>query len=356
MKKNAKKIILNYRNLYIFLIKNIKQIIILCFILILFPVYPVAQNYWPVKNWRKSTPTKQGFDNRLFSDLHEHIDQKMPHIQSTLIIRNGYLVFKYYRSPNVETTPNIIQCVTKSILSALVGVAIQEGYIKSIDQKMIDFFPEYNIPDLEPLTKKITIEHLLTMTAEFMSASSSVELKIKEGTRNNPGQKFLYDNGSIQVLVVLLARATGMSTMDFAKKYLFDPLGIKSVTWTKFKDGYYNGGNGLMILPKDMAKIGYLYLKKGNWKGKQIIPVDFVNNSIQKHNEGGYPENEAYGYLWWITTIEGYSAYLAAGYGGQYIIVIPELDMIITTTSNLDRHHYENKDILKKFIIPAIKK
>jgi CubicO group peptidase (beta-lactamase class C family) len=246
-----------------------------------------------------------------------------------------------------------------------VGIALQQGYLKSLDQKVIDFFPEYATPDLDPRTTAITINNLLTMTSGFDWSEESpwswpqggdwIKYILDTPMSSVPGRKFTYDTPAVHLLSAVLTRNASMSTLDFADRYLFKPLGIATPQWQADPQGRNNGGRGLFLRAPDMAKFGYLYLNDGLWDGTQIVPVNWVRESTQKQSEGGFPEHESYGYLWWVTTTQGHAAYFAAGYGGQYIDVVPDLDLVVVITSNLDQAHLENRKIVDQFVLPAIK-
>ena len=317
------------------------------------------RDYWPTEGWQEATPEEAGMDPALLSELSQHIEEGMPQIFSVLIVRDGYLVFQYYQDPYFIENPRSVQSITKSFTSALIGIALREGYLSSLDQKMIDFFPEYDSADLDPRLREVTLRHLLTMTAGFTYPSGTgqppIEAKLQEGMISEPGQSFAYDGGATQLLSAILTKTTGMTALEFANEYLFGPLGISNLWWGEQDEGgYSNGAYGLIMVPDEMAKFGYLYLNHGVWDGEQIIPRDYVEESTQAHSEGGPPENAAYGYQWWVTTVEEHPAYFAAGYGGQYIYVIPDLDTVIVITSNSGRYYEENIGLVDTYIVPAI--
>ncbi len=318
------------------------------------------RDYWPTEGWQEAAPEEVGMDADRLSELEQHIEENMPQVLSVLVVRDGYLAYQYYQDPSNADSPRIIQSATKSFISALIGIALREGYLTSLDQKMIDFFPEYDTAEIDSRLREVTIRHLLTMTAGFSSpdatgALPSKEIRLQqEGLASDPGQSFAYDNGSTQLLSAILTKATGMTALEFANEHLFGPLGISNVWWTEDDQGDSNGAFGLMMIPGDMAKLGYLYLNQGVWDGEQIIPLDYVQESTRSQSEGGPPENAGYGYQWWVTTVEDYPAYFAAGFGGQYIYVIPDLDTVVVITSNSDRHYEENIGIVGTWIVPAI--
>jgi CubicO group peptidase (beta-lactamase class C family) len=145
-----------------------------------------------------------------------------------------------------------------------------------------------------------------------------------------------------------------MGTAEFAKRYLFRPLGISTPKWVPDPQGHANGGRGLYLRARDLAKFGFLYLNQGQWEDRQIIPVDWIRASTRQQSEGGFPEYNRYGYLWWVTTEKGHPAYYAAGYGGQYVYIVPDFDIVVAITSKLDQSHPENKNVVSEYVIPAI--
>lgn len=322
-----------------------------------------VKEYWPSDKWRTSTPEQQGMDSGILLEMFKEIQKEKTPIHSVLIIKNGYLVTEAYFSPYNENMKHSIYSSTKSVISTLVGIAIDEGYIKGVDQKVLDFFPEVQIKRYENLVKDMTVEHLLNMSAGHTEDSSnSIFL-----TSNFPqtffdlhfsskaGEKFLYDSGATHLLSLIISRATGMSAEAYAKKHLFEPLKIKDYKWDKDPNGTHLGGWGLYLKPKDMAKFGYLIMKKGKWNNKQLVPKEWIETATSKHIEAYWGDKRAddYGYLWWLNPVGGFRA---DGYGGQYIFIIPEKDLVAVFTSGVN---YSEKmqpiNCLNNYILPSIK-
>jgi len=316
----------------------------------------------PRADWSTSTPELQGMNSRLLSQLQQHIEKRLPHIRSVLIVRHGHLVFEAYFQGSNQSDYHHLWAATNSFTSALIGIGLQEGYIQSLDQMLMSFFPQYDAPDLDTQTAEITLEHLLTMTSGFAvdsfpqwtSSADWIRDTIELPVLFEPGQRFHFNNSASHLLSGILTQATDMSVLEFADQHLFRPLGISKRLWTADPQGNNIGAAGLSLTARDMAKFGLLYLNRGVWDGKQIIPADFIQASTQKQNAGGFPELVDHGYLWWVTTIEGHSAFFAGGYGGQYIYVVPDLDIVIVIASDSERSHVENRAIIGDFIIPAI--
>ena len=318
----------------------------------------IQSDYWPTDDWRTSSPEEQKMNSETLMKMGQVVEEQLPHIRSILIVRHGYLVFERYYQGYDQNSYHQIQSVAKSFVSALIGIALQSGYVDSVNQKVIDFFPEYVTSDLDPQVREISLEHLLTMTAGYQYCAGAagcfpnqgedpIKFALEQPLTTPPGQEFQYNNATVfPLLVETLARATKMKPSEFANKTLCEPLGMSASCERLSKD--------VTFRPRDMAKFGYLYLKQGVWDGKQIIPADWVKTSTQRQNKGGNPHGEEYGYLFWVTTVEGYSAYFAGGYGGQFIYVVPDLDIVVVLTSDFDRHYEENRIIVGSFIIPAV--
>ena len=321
------------------------------------PPTPVQRDYWPTSDWRESTLDEQGMDSEHFNSLREHIKENLPHMRSVLVIRHGYLVFEEY----YQGVPNDYQdlaSVAKSVISALIGIALQEGYIQGLDQKVVDFYPEYVTPNTDPRIGDITLEHLLTMTSGLERETDFGEdwfkSTLEQSVSSMPGKAFHYNDSAAHLLSGILTRTTHMTAIEFGNKYLFQPLGIPLPPWETDPLGNNVGGDGLSLRPREMAKIGYLYLNQGLWDGQQLVPAEWVRTATQKHVAADIL-NDDYGYLWWVTTVDGHAAYYAAGFGGQFIYVIPDLDLVVVMTGNasfpeLSKH----LEIVSRFLVPAI--
>ncbi len=323
-----------------------------------------TDEYWPGAEWRTSTPEEQGMDSSYIRSMIEFIQEQQKEIHSLLIIRNGYLVTEAYFYPYQKGIKQNLDSCTKSITSALVGIAINEGYIKSINDKAVSFFPDVKIANLDKRKKALTLEHLLKMAAGFdwleeadnsletysttqmMNSKDPVQFILDRKMIQEPGKSFYYCTGASHLLSAILQRATGKSALEYGKEKLFDPMGMNDIHWFSDPKGVAQGGGGLYLTPADMAKFGYLFLQKGKWGGQQIVPEKWVQVSTQKQIKApwfAYPNYNTgegdYGYQWWkdvsttsrprTTDFEGYSA---RGFGGQYIFVIPESNLVVVFT------------------------
>ena len=321
--------------------------------------------YWPTNGWRSSTPEEQGMDSGKLIEMMEKIRDKNYAIDNITIIRNGYLVTDAYLYPFRKNTKHVIHSVTKSFTSALIGIALDKGYIKSVKQPLLEFFPEKTIANPDQRKRTITLEHLLNM-ASGLDTQDSVRYRWaglgKMTTSEDwaqyvldlpmaqaPGKRFEYSNGVSYLLSAILQKTTKMSALEFAKKHLFGPLGITDVKWPTNTQGITIGWGKMMLRPHDMAKLGLLYLNKGRWENKQIVSEAWVEASTQKHISA--TPFDGYGYQWWINSAQ---YYMALGYLGQYIFVVPEKNMVVVFTSNLEGSAiFIPKGLLNQHIIPA---
>jgi CubicO group peptidase (beta-lactamase class C family) len=316
--------------------------LILCVVLLLAsPVLAQENNPpWPTDEWATSTPEVQGMNSALLTAMADAIAEGDIAIHSVLVVRNGYLVLEAYHAPYSAANLHTVYSVTKSVTSALFGIAMDQGFITAIDQPMADFLIDYTIEDNK---QAITLENLLTMSpgfdwpggmaepllADMTFTDDWIQFMLDRPMRGQPGQLFVYNSGGSNLLAAIIAEASGQTLADFAQANLFDPLSIDSAVWASDPQGYNLGGFGLQLTPRDMAKIGYLYLNGGHWDGQQVISSDWVSASTQQHI-AARPLSDGYGYHWW-TNARGY--YMAIGYGGQYIIVYPPENLVVVFTS-----------------------
>jgi CubicO group peptidase (beta-lactamase class C family) len=323
--------------------------------------------YWPVHDWRTSTPEEQGLDSTLILAMLQEIQDKNLRIHSLLIIRHGYLVTEVYFPPYQREFKHPMFSMTKSVTSALVGKALQEGHLKDVQQKVLDFFPDIAREVTDPWVKDLTLVHLLTMSAGF-NTNTMPDLRSKAAAAGTirhiltydsilaqPGTSFYYDSGLPHLLSAILQKTSGLTLQEYARQKLFDPLGISNVSWAADPQGVTLGSTGLMLRSPDMAKLGYLYLHHGRWNETQVVPEEWVSASTGKQIETkglmNAAEDDGYGYLWWNDSWGGYSAH---GFGGQYIFVFPAQDMVAVFTSGLpDSIFPVPNQLVKSYLLPA---
>jgi CubicO group peptidase (beta-lactamase class C family) len=304
------------------------------------------------ETWLNSTPEEQGMDSSKLEQIVESIKQQNIAIHSLLIIRNGYLIFEKYlnleeylgHTQSNQDNMHSLYSATKSFTSALTGIAIEEGYIDNTSLKVVDFFPEKTIENLDSRKKNMTLQHLLTMTTGFewdewtgdsaykmLRSANPVEYMLDLPMKDDPGTVLTYCTGASHLLSAIIQETTGKTTLEFARKYLFNPLGISEVQWTYDQQNIHHGGHGLSLTSRDMAKFGYLYLNNGTWNGKQIVSTDWVAKSTNPYNF--FQENNGYGYQWWI--LPQINVYYASGLYGQGIYVAPEKDIVAVFTADI---------------------
>ncbi|MCP5104852.1 MAG: serine hydrolase [bacterium] len=302
---------------------------------------PVKEPYeWPV-----SSPEEQGLHSNIIASALEAA-RGMPYLHSLLIVRNGFLVGEGYFHGYGKYDADNIHSASKSVTAMLIGIALKENYLSGPDMKMMDFFPEYAEPGMDPRKYDITVRHLLEMTCGLgaypgdsglilLGSGNPIKNAINQPVISTPGEVWNYYNPATNILRGIIKKSSGMSSYEFAKMYLFDPLDISVISWGQDSAGYYNGY--MEFYPRDMARIGYLNLNNGLIAGTQILTAEFVNLSIQPLNipdfTAGFHE-QAYGFLWWTGKLSGYDAYAAMGWGGQNIFCIPGLNMVIVTTAD----------------------
>jgi CubicO group peptidase (beta-lactamase class C family) len=349
------------------LLKGTLIIIIICTSLstAVFSKNDTGANYWPKESWRTSTPEEQGMDPGNILEMLKCAKDKL-NLHSVLIIRNGYLVTECYFDPfHRDVRHNIYSC-TKSFTSALTGIAIQKGLIKDVHRKAVDYFPDYSMANLDDRKKAITIENLLTLSSglkwqggaeddyRMIIARNSVQYILNQPMAAEPGTHFNYSNGDSHFLTAIIQKTSGISPWYFATKNLFRPIGISSSDWDSDSQGINWGNMGLSITPSDMARFGYLFLRRGVWNGKPIIPAEWVETSTKEHIKftPGLMNTGSYGFLWWITSY----GYFACGHGGQYIFVIPKSNMVVVVTGGSPMIEENRFDpFVEKYLIPAVK-
>ncbi|MFX1537109.1 MAG: serine hydrolase domain-containing protein [Promethearchaeota archaeon] len=288
-------------------------------------------------------------------------------VDSVLVVRNGYIVREEYIGISEDQLHLIYSC-TKSVISALIGIAIQEDYIQNVNQKIVDLFSEWNISQLDSWKQTITIEHLLSMTSglswmedisyynsqnsymKLVNSNDWIQFVLDRPMATEPGTAWNYNSGGSHLLSAILHLTTGNNTLVFAQEHLFNSLGISDILWTTDPQGIFFGGSGMKLKTRDMAKIGYLYLNNGTWDGEQIVPKEWVISSTEKFiTLDSYVE---YGYQWWI--YPQLDAFSAVGWAGQRIFVIPKYNLVAVFTGSMETNVVSYYDMISDYIIPAI--
>ena len=267
-------------------------------------------------------------------------------INSLLVSQHGELVAEKYYGRMIAERGNNIKSASKSILSILVGIAIDQGYLEGVHQTIEEFFPEYFGSNPDSLKASITIEDLLTMRSglastsranygRWVSSNNWIRYKLDRPLQGIPGQDRIYSTGNTHLLAVILTRASGMNTLQFANRYLFNPMDIRITGWDRDPQGYFLGGNNMAMRPRDMVKMGQLMMDVGQYNGNQLVSKDWVIKSVEPVT-GRISGVENYGYLWFQRLAGDYHMIYAFGNGGQYILILPELDAVVTLTTRTE--------------------
>jgi CubicO group peptidase (beta-lactamase class C family) len=291
-------------------------------------------------------------------------------VQSLIIQKEDEIIAGYYSGSMNANRQTNIKSASKSVLSLLVGIAIDQGYLEGTDQTIEEFFPDYfrNHPDSRKLA--LTIRDLLTMRTGLESTSfrnygrwvasrNWAHYALNQPMNSEPGGEMIYSTGTSHLLSVILTRATGMSSLEFGNQYLFGPMGITIGGWDRDPQGYYMGGNNMAMSPADMIKVGTLIMHMGSYNGEQLVSREWIVESLQVYGRSSFNPYD-YGYMWWSKNVNGFKVYFAWGNGGQYIMVLPELESVISITSSLNnsgsrRYQREIFQFLGEVIIPFIK-
>jgi CubicO group peptidase (beta-lactamase class C family) len=319
----------------------------------------------PAEQWQYSTPIDQGMSAKA---LDEFFGVVSSYADSVLVIRNGYIVLEQNSSNFPIESKHFLFSTTKSVLSILIGIAIDTGHIEGVDQRVLDFFPERTVRNLDERKEALTLKHLLTMSSgldcpenETISQLTSSwdwdQFALDLPMSGNPGDAYHYCNANSHLLSSILSEATGMSALDFAHEHLFGPLGIKDVQWDSDNSNRdkSRGFSGLWMSPHDLAKLGQLYLQGGVWEGEQIVSSSWVEESTQAHTsceDHGY--RNGYGYQWWIGS-DSDSWYMTSGSQGQHLFVLPEQEIVVVFVGSYEQANnnlYERH--IRNYLIPAL--
>lgn len=343
-------------------------------------------------DWSTALPENLGLDATPFKDMLTLLNQTPNHeIHSILVVKSGVLAFEQYFSghefqinaPNLQGAPvtwsaekpHNVFSVTKSVASIIAGIAIDKGVVPDVQTKVFDLFPQHN--DLKNANKdQITLEHLLTMSTGLEWDESSVSytdptndfsqlFSVPDQVRHilsqplvaTPGSLFTYNGGCTNIVGEIIRKSAGKPTFDFGDEYLFNPLNITDYSWSTLPSSQEFTAADLYLRPRDMAKLGYLYLNNGMWNGQQIVSQKWVEQSTKVHlpTTPSFPTFSGYGYQWWIHNFDAHRAFLALGWGGQVIAVFRDLDLVVVITAgNQDKTPPINPfTLIQNYILPA---
>ncbi len=352
------------------------------------PSTPTPRDYWPTAGWQTAPAGQHGLDEAKLAALEPEIAAELPFLNSLLIVRDGRLVYETYSNGQDAASLNEIRSVTKSVTSMLAGIAQARGELGGPDVSLSQVAPTLFAGSQHADKQKLTLRELLMMrsgvqwddiTAEKLIAANGVPAYLQQDIVgvaldqpmvHKPGTTWNYSTLDTQLAAALLESATGRSLKEYAAERLFAPLGISTFDWQSDRVGHTVGGGQLRLTARDMAKLGYLYLNRGTWDGRQLVPPDWVRQTTTPQATGVYSATgqtipiDWYGMGWWTWKPQlfgGQRAIAARGYGGQGIILLPDQDMIIVTTADSvvapeqasaqDSRVY---DLVKDRVIPAI--
>ncbi|MFX1506979.1 MAG: serine hydrolase domain-containing protein [Promethearchaeota archaeon] len=335
-------------------------------------------------DWQVSTPEEQDISSDLLNTMYSNLKQKhSDKIHNLVITKNADIIFEKYYLTN--GSHQWYSC-TKTVMGILTGIAVDQGYIPSIDQKVMAYFPVNNTANFDERKGNITIKHLLMMRSGFewgewtkpysdpsnviypwQESANWTKYAINRPMARIPGTAFDYDTGGSHILSAIIQSASGMATLDFAETYLFNPLGIEVDDWLKSNEGLVWGGVGLKISPRDMLKIGDLILNNGTRGGEQIVSEDWIRELAYTPKEVDYIPGTLevftssfwthYGYQTWISPSHfGTYVISARGFQGQFLTILPEYRISLVMNAELDREKARSviSAILSDYILPAV--
>lgn len=317
----------------------------------------------------ESVPSFEEEEEMRFDNLVEEFRQ-VGTVNSIVIRKDNDLVAERYLDYMSAEKATNIKSASKSILSLLIGIAIDKQYLDGVDQRLDSFFPDYFKANPSSEKSAITLKDLLTMRSglrttsfnhygKWVSSNDWVTYVLDRPLVQKSGDKMVYSTGTSHLLSVILTNATGMSAKEFADKYLFEPMDIELNGWIRDPHGYYLGGNDMILKPEDMIKIGRLVMDKGSYNGKQLISEKWIEESLRTYTKSPASHHD-YGYMWWREKVGDYEVQFAWGYAGQYILMFPQLDAVVAITSDISRNKGSRKydkemfAFIEKSLIPYL--
>jgi len=325
--------------------------------------------YWPTVGWQSTTLEAQGMDSGRAADLVAYIQSRGLPIRSVQVVRNGYLVLEAYFHPFHRDLWHVIHSCTKSVVSTLVGIAVGRGEIPDENVYVLDYFSNYTVANNDEQKQAMQLKHLLTMSTgmnardsylyqwEGLSAmrnsSNWTQYALDLPMIHDPGTTFDYSNCSSYLIASLLSQAVGQNGLDYANEHLFSNLGISAadVYWPRSPQGVVYGWGEIRMKPTDMARFGFLFLHRGMWDANRLLPETWVNKATRTQMNAG-TLSEGYGYQWWVDNDE---YFMALGYGGQYIIINPALNLVVTFSSALrDNDFGVPQSLYHDYILDAV--
>ncbi|MFZ1383922.1 MAG: serine hydrolase [Propionicimonas sp.] len=315
-------------------------------------------------DWAISAPAAEGIDLARLEAGVEALENSS--LFSVLVVRNDSLVFEEYFNGSARSSSNNVHSASKSVLGAALAIAVERGDIPSLDTRVSDVLPEY-FTGTESSRSAITLRDLMTMSAGLSWTEDETEYKIESSTdwvaavlgqrmASTPGTSFTYSTGNTHVLSAIIQRATGMGTCEFVHQYLFSPMNVTAEHWGRDPQGVSSGGYNLYLTPRELAKFGLLMLHDGTWKGQQLVPAKYIQEA--QRTVFDVDATTSYGELFWVRTIAGHKTFFAWGWGGQFVYVIPDEDLVLVITQNTSDDH-ANREVdaaafIEESLLPSI--
>jgi CubicO group peptidase (beta-lactamase class C family) len=313
--------------------------------------------YFPTNGWQSCQPENVGLNTEKLKLAYDYVANESFTTNGFLIIKDGYIVLEAYFNGHSATSSHTSYSIAKSFTSAAIGIAMDKSVISSIDDKIADYFPQLQGPEIQAEKKEVTIKHLLTMKAGFewneddyysgatndiitmvSNSANYVDYVLSKPIVRTPGLSAYYSSGESMLLSGVIQQASGSTLYNFANEHLFTPLGIEDLRWDTDPSGQTVGGWGINTSLRSYAKFGFLYLNKGKWDNQQIVPEGWVDDSVNPE----VSELSNYGYQWWIGSgISSFNennipndCFLGIGIYRQYLIVVPSKNLVIVRTGN----------------------
>ena len=344
-----------------------------------------AASYWPGSSWRTATPAQVGVDAATIADLVTRLrSQSLGAEHALVIVRKGYVIVDEYFGGWTPDSVHTEQSVTKSVMSLVTGIAIARGDVRGVDQPLIELLGRYApIANLDDRKRALTVRDVLTMRTgmdwnEDAYPGSPLEtlnnlrtdwirFVIDQPMREQPGTRWQYNSGGVIALGGAVGLAAGMNTADYARTQLFRPIGIVGDKWYRgFPDQLPHTGGGLFLTARDLARVGYLVLRRGRWNGTQVVPEAWITESTRPlvsptYRLGG--RTSSYGYLWWLYTLEGGSpdattadlVIAASGAQGQWLFIVPRYDLVVAINAGITNGPDPGLEMLFRTIIPSLR-
>lgn len=312
-------------------------------------------------SWQTSSPEEQGIDSTQLARMCAQLQRDRVSLHGFVLVRHDRIVAEAYVFPYAAASRHTMYSVSKSFTSSLIGIAIGQGLISSVDERVADIFANVTSQPLAERMGRMTLRHLLTMSSGHSNDTTGritstlnwerafMELPVEE----EPGTRFVYNSGASYMLAAAVQRKSGTTAAAFAEQHLFRPLGITDYTWDTSPQGVISGGWGLSLRPRDMARFGLMYLHGGRWEGRQVVPESWVNEATrrQMHNGNAGFWGSGYGYQFWMNDFGGFRA---DGAFAQYIFVLPEHDLVAVFTNNLTSDTELPARMIRQYILPTL--